>query len=505
MKRLIFDLGRKYYVRLIQPKAVDEEVRRKEFILNVVISIILPLVCFHIAIVVAHSIEEGGAYRGIPLLLMLFIAFMFASLLGLSRAGYSRISAHLLVMIFALSCLYGQLSWGIDLPSVILAWAFIIVISSILISTRYALFLALGISAASLALTYIESLGLYSPIREWKNSNMLMSDVVEYSVLFLSIASISWLSNREIYRSMKRALRSEKELMIERDSLEIKVREKTKELQMAQIEKINQMYRFVEFGRISSGLFHDLMSPLSSLSLNISLLDGSSSKGEKISKDISDQLDALMQSSRKITSFLSDARKQIRQSDQISTFNANEEVLACVRLLQSKARKAGVELVVREYNHVNCVGNSVLFAHVIANLISNAIDSYRLPAAPVDISEHGYSAGEERKVIISIQRKKSDTVVKVKDFGSGIPDSIKHRIFDSFFTTKDTEGCGIGLSATKHIIEHHMKGSNEGNPGTTFTAKIPRIHGQESREGQTRQGAQETPLRNKDETKAITA
>ena len=78
---------------------------------------------------------------------------------------------------------------------------------------------------------------------------------------------------------------------------------------------------------------------------------------------------------------------------------------------------------------------------------------------------------------IAVKDQNEAIEVMIRDYGSGIPEEIKHRIFDPFFTTKIAgEGTGLGLDIVKKIVEKH-KGqinveSKEGI-GTTFTVLIP--------------------------------
>jgi PAS domain S-box-containing protein len=70
-------------------------------------------------------------------------------------------------------------------------------------------------------------------------------------------------------------------------------------------------------------------------------------------------------------------------------------------------------------------------------------------------------------------------VVEVSDTGVGIPDEVKERIFNPFFTTKDT-GTGLGLAIVHRIIEAHggtISVRDRRGGGTTFTVKLPLTHG----------------------------
>lgn len=78
---------------------------------------------------------------------------------------------------------------------------------------------------------------------------------------------------------------------------------------------------------------------------------------------------------------------------------------------------------------------------------------------------------------INVDEDKENVVVSISDNGCGMPDDVKERIFDAFFTTKPAgEGSGLGLDIVAKIIEKH-KGKIEVNSqegvGTTFTCYLP--------------------------------
>jgi len=68
-------------------------------------------------------------------------------------------------------------------------------------------------------------------------------------------------------------------------------------------------------------------------------------------------------------------------------------------------------------------------------------------------------------------------LISLKDNGNGIPDSIKDKIFQPFFTTKPTgQGTGLGLSLSYDILKAHggeIKVDSKTNDGTEFIISLP--------------------------------
>ena len=108
---------------------------------------------------------------------------------------------------------------------------------------------------------------------------------------------------------------------------------------------------------------------------------------------------------------------------------------------------------------------------VLINLINNAFYA-------VNVGRNGISPA---KVIVSTKKTENTIEIKVKDNGLGIPENIKQKIFQPFFTTKPTgQGTGLGLSLAYDIITKGHGGTIEcesvEGEGTTFTVKIPIIN-----------------------------
>jgi two-component system, NtrC family, sensor kinase len=102
-----------------------------------------------------------------------------------------------------------------------------------------------------------------------------------------------------------------------------------------------------------------------------------------------------------------------------------------------------------------------LLNQAVMNLVSNAIDA---------ISAEG-------TVTISTGARDGEYHISVADTGSGIPEELRHRVCEPFFTTKQPgQGTGLGLSITYSIVQKHGgKLAIEDNPGggTRMTVRIP--------------------------------
>jgi PAS domain S-box-containing protein len=107
---------------------------------------------------------------------------------------------------------------------------------------------------------------------------------------------------------------------------------------------------------------------------------------------------------------------------------------------------------------------------VVMNLIINAAHA---------IADTGGGRGKAKGLItITTRRKNDDVIITVSDTGTGIPEDIRDKIFEHFFTTKDVgKGTGQGLSmAYSAIVEKHggkLTFDTEMGKGTTFIIQLP--------------------------------
>jgi CheY-like chemotaxis protein len=129
---------------------------------------------------------------------------------------------------------------------------------------------------------------------------------------------------------------------------------------------------------------------------------------------------------------------------------------------QNEARLRGLhyEVTMEAGCGLYTLGSASELREVFVNLIVNAVDA--MPKGG--------------KLQISCEREGARLRLLFSDNGTGMPEDVRQKIFDPFFSTKGALGTGLGLSVSFSIIERH-EGSigvaSEVNGGTVFTIDLP--------------------------------
>jgi PAS domain S-box-containing protein len=105
--------------------------------------------------------------------------------------------------------------------------------------------------------------------------------------------------------------------------------------------------------------------------------------------------------------------------------------------------------------------------NLLSNLVANAIDACRFDT----------TAGKTNHEISLRCRQEADgtTVFEVEDNGAGIPEEFSGKVFEEFFSTKGTEGTGVGLLVVQKVAEEHggsVNFSTEPGKGTRFWVTV---------------------------------
>jgi signal transduction histidine kinase len=444
------------YRACVLPKSKDEDSARKEYILNVILVSSIFMLFILDGLVLYHTLLHGQHYLGVSFRLFSVLLLFFILLYAISRRGYFIVSSYLLIAALFFSNSYATVIWNVNLPIAILAYAFIISIAGILIGTAFGFAMTVLTAGTIAGIWHLHIHGFIISQRQDPTED----DVIAFVTFYFLIMAVSWLSNREIEKSLTRARRSEIALKEERDLLEVRVIERTDELRKAQFEELEQEHRFAEFGRSASGLFHDLLNVLNAISLRT---EGNAAEETSLATAYS--------TTRRIQQFMRGIQKQLDEKNICESFSLIEGVEQAVQLIAHKAAKENVRIVFLYDKEKPFMywGIPFKFHQIVMNLIGNAIDAYRLiPKTEASL----------RTVTVRIGTKNEYFVLTVEDHGCGIPHALQEKIFKPFFTTKsEARGSGIGLASIKKIIEEDFRGTidvkSEEHAGALFTVTFP--------------------------------
>jgi len=235
--------------------------------------------------------------------------------------------------------------------------------------------------------------------------------------------------------------------------------------------KINNLYRLAEFGRISAGIFHDLINPLTIVSLNLEQLN-KLRPNQNIHKnefyEINKYLSQAIMATKKMEDLIICIKRCLNQADVKSFFVLENEIVSAIKILNYQAIKNNIKIIFKnKISTEEYYGNPTKFNQIIYNLLSNAIQS---------CSQQKLK--ERRKIRISLTKEDKKIIIKVSDCGPGIKKEHLNKIFLPFFSTKNS--CGLGLYITKCLTEKDFLGeikiNSQINKKTVFSIIIPKIN-----------------------------
>ena len=121
------------------------------------------------------------------------------------------------------------------------------------------------------------------------------------------------------------------------------------------------------------------------------------------------------------------------------------------------------------------------FSRVILNLCTNVFDACAEKkgsfGSPLKVPPPG---PYKPRLTVRTGRNNEGVTIEIEDNGPGIPDEIKDKIMQPFFTTKKgTQGTGLGLSITNDIVKAHggmLNVSSQAGEGTIFSIELPKMN-----------------------------
>lgn len=447
------------FKKFITSRVKDSDRRNREIVLNSLLAGTFILLSLFLVLLfigaLLHSLFPWPRIAA-TLLVLGFLGYLYR----MSRTGRFRTAAYLLVALYLLLATAVVAQWGLYTPTGVLLFSLVVVLAGILLGAAYSLYAVIVVAGALTAVQVAHTNGFIEANVEWLKQPSSAVDIISYSFVFGAIALVSWMFNHQMERSLKQAQRAEAALSRQKALLEIKVEKRTRQLQAAQLEEMQQLYRFAELGQLSTALLHDLANHLTTLTLDIEGL------GEQNNSRI---LRRAKRSIRYIDDMVHQVRDQLHDQSRPKRFSVASEIDEVIKILTPKARRVQVtvEWETPADKAPSCYGESSRFRQLIANLISNGIDAY--PEVPGNKEN-------KRRVTVNLKATAAQLTITVSDWGRGIPTQDRARIFDPFYSTK-AKGMGIGLFITRQIAEEHFGGTIKLNPTaghTVFTVTLKR-------------------------------
>ena len=255
------------------------------------------------------------------------------------------------------------------------------------------------------------------------------------------------------------------------------IEELTKNNQDMLIEK----ERLASLGQMIGGIAHNLKTPIFSISGGLEGLsdlikefDSSiedPTVNDKDMHDIANDMKDWIIKLKEHVSYMSDVITAVKgqavalSENNSDTFNIDELFKYVDILMKHELKNSLTDLNIENDvdNSVNIVGNINGLVQVINNIISNSIEAYT----------------DEKNKIINLKASLSDNkiIISIQDFGPGLDDEVKEKLFKEMITTKGKNGTGLGLFMSYSNIKAHYNGdlyfeSTKGK-GSTFYIEIP--------------------------------
>lgn len=226
---------------------------------------------------------------------------------------------------------------------------------------------------------------------------------------------------------------------------------------MGLIEKRTEFKTMVQVGKISCGLLHDLISPITSLSLYAETISD---------KRLRQIVDPIAESTNNIREFISLIQDAIEKPNQLFRVNLYDTIVHAIRLGRHKAISNNIDVEIKfcASKKIELYCKKLEIYQIIMNLVGNAVDALI------------QSKKKTRLVVVKVSCYRKVINLTVSDNGCGIPDKIKKKIFNKSFTTKQN-GMGIGLYTVKNNVEKSFCGKIELrsrlNYGSEFKVSLP--------------------------------
>lgn len=238
-----------------------------------------------------------------------------------------------------------------------------------------------------------------------------------------------------------------------------------------QREEMSHLNRVALMGEMTASVAHELNQPLTAIANNASAARRFLERGNFDRDLFQELLQDVSADSQRAAEVIRGIRALVRKDTNLtrSVLNLNAIIADTIRLVSSDiVSRESVVTTEMDHQLPQVEAAPVQIQQVLLNLIMNALDAVQtLPPA-------------ERRIIVTTRSLNGESAqVTVRDFGIGLPKDRPEKVFDHFFSTKQT-GMGMGLTIVRSIVETHggkITAENAPDRGACFSFHLPAVRG----------------------------
>src|SRR3989440_2912599 len=228
--------------------------------------------------------------------------------------------------------------------------------------------------------------------------------------------------------------------------------------------QLQQSEKLTALGQLAGGIAHDFNNLLQAILGYAQLMKANPENPELLQRSLSVVDSAALDGSETVRRLQQFAR--LRPDERFMPVDVNHIVEDAVAITRPRweekiahdSRPMDLRLDLRAKQHIH--GRSAALTEVMTNLVLNAMDA---------MPEGGTLSIASKDVADAV-------VVVVTDTGIGMPEQVRRRVFEPFFSTKGESGSGLGLSMAYSIIRRHggdIRVESEPRRGATVTLTVP--------------------------------
>jgi len=223
-----------------------------------------------------------------------------------------------------------------------------------------------------------------------------------------------------------------------------------------------QQNKLVSMGEVIANIAHQWRQPLNILGLIIQKIGIAYKQNLLSPQEIDENIDEAMMIMQEMSETIDDFRTFFHPNRVLKDFDVHESILKSYTIIKPLIITHNITFKIKIDGKYSIHGYQNEFFQVMLNLLNNAIEAL--------IADKIASP----KITIVVSEKEEHIIINICDNANGIDKNIIEKIFNPYFTTKNS-GTGLGLYMSKIIIEEHMKGKIDVHNsafGTTFTLKL---------------------------------